>query len=310
MALHAHQRLRHDVMLRMRDVLSVERLSPHMQRVTLGGPGLRGFHSASPDDHVKLFFPNRDGELVLPALGANGPEFPPGREPSPMRDYTPRHHDAARGELTVDFVLHGDGPASNWAAQAAPGQQLGAGGPRGSFVIADDFDHYVLAGGEALADDVDRDRRPRPQMRAGGGGAAERSQPRIEDDGVGLARGERRHLVGVRIDQCAARDRQRRGRLFLVRKRGGGEGRAEQRREKDCGRLEAGADIERLKKDMEAPATRAVIEHTVALGDRLGLTGTPAFVIGDEVVFGAVGAPTLKQKIESVRKCGKATCSG
>lgn len=73
---------------------------------------------------------------------------------------------------------------------------------------------------------------------------------------------------------------------------------------------EAGADIERLKKDMEAPATRAVIEHTVALGDRLGLTGTPAFVIGDEVVFGAVGAPALKQKIESVRKCGKATCSG
>lgn len=73
---------------------------------------------------------------------------------------------------------------------------------------------------------------------------------------------------------------------------------------------EAGADIERLKKEMESPATRAAIEQTVALGDRLGLTGTPAFIIGDEVVFGAVGAPALKQKIESVRKCGKATCSG
>jgi len=73
---------------------------------------------------------------------------------------------------------------------------------------------------------------------------------------------------------------------------------------------EAGADIERVKKDMDAPATRAAIEQTVALGDRLGLTGTPAFIVGDEVVFGAVGAPALKQKIESVRKCGKATCSG
>lgn len=73
---------------------------------------------------------------------------------------------------------------------------------------------------------------------------------------------------------------------------------------------EAGADIERVKKEMEAPAIRAVIEQTVALGDRLGLTGTPAFIVGDEVVFGAVGQAALKQKIEAVRKCGKATCSG
>lgn len=73
---------------------------------------------------------------------------------------------------------------------------------------------------------------------------------------------------------------------------------------------EAGADVERLKKEMDSPQTRAVIEGTVALGDRLGLTGTPAFILGDEVVFGAVGTAVLKQKIESVRKCGKATCSG
>lgn len=73
---------------------------------------------------------------------------------------------------------------------------------------------------------------------------------------------------------------------------------------------ESGADIERLKREMDSAQTRAVIEDTVALGDRLGLTGTPAFIVGDEVVFGAVGVPALKQKIDSVRKCGKATCSG
>lgn len=73
---------------------------------------------------------------------------------------------------------------------------------------------------------------------------------------------------------------------------------------------ESGADIERLKKDMDSAQTKAVIEDTVALGDRLGLTGTPAFILGEEVVFGAVGQAALKQKIESVRKCGKATCSG
>lgn len=156
MTRHIHQRLRHEVVLRTLEVLRVERLSPHMQRVALGGPELHGFRSAAPDDHVKLFFPNRDGELVPPALGPNGPEFPAGREPSPMRDYTPRRHDAARGELVIDFVLHGDGPASNWAAQAAPGQRLGAGGPRGSTVIADDFDRYVLLGDETALPAIGR----------------------------------------------------------------------------------------------------------------------------------------------------------
>ncbi|MCT4496136.1 DsbA family protein [Bosea minatitlanensis] len=71
-----------------------------------------------------------------------------------------------------------------------------------------------------------------------------------------------------------------------------------------------GIDVERLRKDMDAPATKASIEDTVALGDRLGLTGTPAFVIGDEVVFGAVGEAALKQKLESVRRCGKTDCAG
>ena len=78
---HVHQRLRHDVVLRTLDVVRVERITPHMQRVTFGGAELKGFHSAAPDDHVKLFFPNRAGELVLPTLGANGPEFAAGREP-------------------------------------------------------------------------------------------------------------------------------------------------------------------------------------------------------------------------------------
>jgi len=73
---------------------------------------------------------------------------------------------------------------------------------------------------------------------------------------------------------------------------------------------ETGADVERLKKDMEAPATKAAIEDTVALGDRLGLTGTPAFIVGDEIVFGAVGQAALKQKIDSVRRCGKTDCAG
>ncbi|WP_201316584.1 siderophore-interacting protein [Dyella sp. EPa41] len=156
MTRHAHEMQRHAVVLREIEVLRTERITPHMQRVVFGGDALRGFHSASPDDHTKLFFPNRAGQLVLPTHGQGRLEFPQGVEPSPMRDYTPRRYDAEANELTVDFVLHGDGPAATWAEQAQPGQRIGAGGPRGSFMVADDFDHYVMIGDETALPAVSR----------------------------------------------------------------------------------------------------------------------------------------------------------
>jgi protein-disulfide isomerase len=72
---------------------------------------------------------------------------------------------------------------------------------------------------------------------------------------------------------------------------------------------ENGANVDQLRRDMESDATRAVIEETVVLGDRLGLTGTPAFILADEIVFGAVGVDQLKGRIANVRKCGKTTCA-
>lgn len=156
MTLHTHQTLRHPLKFRTLHVLRTWSLTPHMQRIVFGGDELAGFVSAAPDDHVKLFFPNASGDIVTPTVGSNGPEYTPGRDYSPMRDYTPRHYDSSRNELTIDFVLHGDGPASLWAAQAKPDQRIGAGGPRGSFVIANDFDHYVLIGDETALPAIGR----------------------------------------------------------------------------------------------------------------------------------------------------------
>ena len=156
MTTHIHQMIRHTVLFRTLEVLRVEHLTPHMQRIVFGSPELHSFVSASPDDHVKLFFPNSLGDIVTPALGPNGPEYVPDREYSPMRDYTPRHFDSHLNELTVDFVLHGDGPAATWAGQAAPGQRIGAGGPRGSNIIANDFDTYVLVGDETALPAIGR----------------------------------------------------------------------------------------------------------------------------------------------------------
>ncbi|HEU4518541.1 MAG TPA: DsbA family protein [Microvirga sp.] len=71
---------------------------------------------------------------------------------------------------------------------------------------------------------------------------------------------------------------------------------------------EAGLDMARLQKDMDAPEVREALQENVGLGDKLGLTGTPAFIVEGEIVPGAVGIEPLKQLVASVRKCGKANC--
>lgn len=71
---------------------------------------------------------------------------------------------------------------------------------------------------------------------------------------------------------------------------------------------EMGLDMARLRKDMDSPEVRTAIQENAALGDKLGLTGTPAFIIGDAVIPGAVGLDPLKQVVANVRQCGKANC--
>ena len=145
---HDSRQVRHPLVFRRLRVQQVIDLTPHMRRIVVGRPELEGFRSGAPDDHIKVFFPNPEGEYVTPTPGPDGPVFPEGKTPSPARDYTPRHYDPAAGTLTIDFVIHGDGPASNWAEQVRAGDAFAFGGPRGSFVAADDFDHYVMVGDE------------------------------------------------------------------------------------------------------------------------------------------------------------------
>jgi NADPH-dependent ferric siderophore reductase len=140
-------RVMHEIKRRKLEVLRVVDLTPRMRRITLGGPELAGFISLGTDDHVKLLFPQNAEQtaaletMVLGAGKDNGP-LPE------MRDYTPRRYDLEKLELDIDFVLHGDGPASTWAEQARPGQFLHIGGPRGSMIVPDIFDSYLLIGDE------------------------------------------------------------------------------------------------------------------------------------------------------------------
>jgi len=151
------RRVRHEAKRRLLQVGDVNRITPKMARVVFGGDELSGFVSAAHDDHVKLFFPRLGQDKpALPTQTPNGPVYAEGVTPPAARDYTPRRYDAAANTLTIDFVLHGEGPATAWAAQARPGQLLGVGGPRGSFIVPDDFDWYLLAGDESALPAIGR----------------------------------------------------------------------------------------------------------------------------------------------------------
>jgi len=65
-----------------------------------------------------------------------------------------------------------------------------------------------------------------------------------------------------------------------------------------------GLDVARLRKDMEDPAIQTEIDRNKALAQRLGITGTPAFVVGREILPGAQSGPTLRQAIRRVREQG------
>jgi protein-disulfide isomerase len=71
---------------------------------------------------------------------------------------------------------------------------------------------------------------------------------------------------------------------------------------------EVGLDMARLEKDLQSPEIRATLEESYELAQALSVNGTPAFVVGEEVLHGAVGADTISGKIKAVRSCGKATC--
>ncbi|CTQ54862.1 Thiol-disulfide oxidoreductase D [Roseibium album] len=59
---------------------------------------------------------------------------------------------------------------------------------------------------------------------------------------------------------------------------------------------------------METDEAGQTIEEVYTIANRLGLTGTPSYVIGNEVVMGAVGHDQLRAKIDAVINCGETTC--
>jgi NADPH-dependent ferric siderophore reductase len=121
------RRVRHELKLRELTVARIERLGDGFAAITFTGEALADFTSLSFDDHVKFMFPEAGGEQV-------------------RRDYTPRRFSREARELVIEFALHGDGKASDWARRAVVGQQAVVGGPRGSMIVPLELDWHVLVG--------------------------------------------------------------------------------------------------------------------------------------------------------------------
>jgi protein-disulfide isomerase len=65
---------------------------------------------------------------------------------------------------------------------------------------------------------------------------------------------------------------------------------------------EVGFDMARIEKDMGSDEVKKTIDEDMKLADALGVNGTPSYVVGDEVVIGAVGLDALREKLNAEQK--------
>jgi NADPH-dependent ferric siderophore reductase len=129
-------------------VARVERLAPRLVRIAFTGPDLHRFVWPGPGSHLKVFLPEPGADdVALPEPDADG--MVTFDRPLTSRTYTPRRYDAHAGELEIDFVVHGHGPASRWAAAAQPGDRAAVSIPRATYQVSPDADALLLAGDES-----------------------------------------------------------------------------------------------------------------------------------------------------------------
>ncbi len=128
-------------------VRRVERPAPRVVRVTFAGPDMHRFRWPGAGSHLKVFLPEPGAtDVDLPAPDPDG--LVTFDRPLTTRTYTPLRYDERAGELDIDFVVHGHGPASTWAARVQPGDRAAVGIPRASYQLSPEATALVLAGDE------------------------------------------------------------------------------------------------------------------------------------------------------------------
>ncbi|MFF0596383.1 SIP domain-containing protein [Streptomyces antibioticus] len=153
------------IVLRELTVLRAENITPGMRRLTLGGEQLRAFtrdgldlpglRTEGFDDHVKFFFPDETGRLVLPRQNVSSLDWPADARPV-SKDYTPVGFDLEAGEIVFDFVRHEGGVASGWAERVEPGESAWIAGPKMSHSHPEGADWLLIVGDETALPAIGR----------------------------------------------------------------------------------------------------------------------------------------------------------
>ena len=126
------------------------KVSPRLVSVLVTGDELDGFAGAAPTSHLKVFLPAPgQDEPSLPQFTPDGAVYQDDGPRPVVRTYTPRSYDPVAKALEIQFLLHGEGPASAWAQQAKPGDKLAVAGPGGRFSLEPAADHWWLAADES-----------------------------------------------------------------------------------------------------------------------------------------------------------------
>lgn len=132
------------------EVVSVGKITPRLISVELGGDALSGFQLEAPTQHIKVFLPVEGQDApTIPVATEDGLAYPDDAPRPIVRTYTPRRFNSETGTLEVQFVLHGDGPASDWAQKAKAGDKVAVGGPGGRFQLDLDAHRWWIAGDES-----------------------------------------------------------------------------------------------------------------------------------------------------------------
>ncbi|MGO1851927.1 MAG: SIP domain-containing protein [Microbacteriaceae bacterium] len=155
------------ITVRTLEVLRVADVTPGMRRVTLGGPELaahtadngypvNAFRSDGFDDEGKLILKHPDVDVAVTPTQADGVLNWPRNEHLISRTYTIRRWDPELGEVDLDFVKHGVGPATTWAYTVQPGETVRWAGPKMSAPHPVGVDWTLVAGDETALPAIGR----------------------------------------------------------------------------------------------------------------------------------------------------------
>lgn len=152
---HLHVRRVQDLTQGMRRVtLAGEQLAAH---VAANGFEVAAFRSGGFDDELKVILKHPDAaEPVGPTQADGVLSWPRDNPHLLLRTYTVRRWDPDAGELDLDFVQHGIGPATTWARRAQPGDAVQIAGPKASSHHPVGVDWVLVAGDETALPSIGR----------------------------------------------------------------------------------------------------------------------------------------------------------